>query len=104
VYIILPFTVPGQVVDLTLLPSSHGVILGWKKPSSNGDCVTHYAISWRHSGNGNTNSSKTVKDEYSVVIGSLDACVEYEISVRAVNERNESTTTVVNMTTETDGK
>ena len=32
-------------------------------------------------------------------IGDLDACVEYEVSVRAVNEKNESTDAVTSKTT-----
>jgi hypothetical protein len=104
VYISLCFTVPGQVVDLDLKPSPHSVSLEWKKPSNNGDCVTHYTVSWRHTGSGNTGSNNTTKEEYSFVIGSLDACVLYEISVSAVNENNKSNVAAVNVTTETDGK
>jgi hypothetical protein len=87
-----------------LKPSSHNVSLEWKKPSNNGDCVTHYAVSWRHAESGNIGHTDTGKEEYSFVIGSLDACVEYEVSVSAVNENDESSVTAVNMTTETEGK
>jgi hypothetical protein len=64
----------------------------------------HYAISWRHTGKGEIDSSDIGKEANSYVIGSLDACVEYEISVSAVNERNETTLTAVNITTGTEGK
>ncbi|XP_023701529.1 receptor-type tyrosine-protein phosphatase H isoform X4 [Cryptotermes secundus] len=93
--------VPGQVVDLDLKPNPHSVSLQWMKPSNDGDCVTHYAISWRHTGSENTNSIDIGKEEYSFVIGNLDACVEYEISVSAVNENEEGNITSVNRTTET---
>jgi hypothetical protein len=104
VYIVICFTVPGQIVDLALVPSPHNVSLEWKKPSYNGDCVTHYEISWRHTENGNTSSSNTGKEEYSYVIGSLDACVVYEISVSAENGKNESNVREVSVRTETEGK
>jgi hypothetical protein len=104
VYIILCFTVPGQVVDLALNPSPHNVSLEWKKPSNNGDCVTHYTISWRHTGSGETGSNNTGREDYSFVIGNLVACVEYEIFVSAVNEKNEAKITAVNLRTETEGK
>jgi hypothetical protein len=103
-FIILCFTVPGQVVDLDLKPSPHSVSLEWKKPSNNGDCVTHYSVSWRHTGSGNTGSNNITKEEHSFVIGSLDACVLYEISVSAVNKNNESNVTAVSVTTNTDGR
>jgi hypothetical protein len=104
VYNILCFTVPGPVVDLDLKPSPHNVSLEWKKPSSDGDCVTRYVISWRHTGSENTNSTDIGKEESSYVIGDLAACVQYEISVSAVNENNERNITAVNRTTETVGK
>jgi hypothetical protein len=104
VCIILCFTVPGQVVDLALKPSPHSISLEWKKPSNNGDCVTRYTISWIHTGSGNTGTYNTGKEEYSFVIGSLDACVLYEISVSAVNKNNQSNVAALNATTETDGK
>jgi hypothetical protein len=104
VYIILCLSVPGQVVYLVLKPSPHSVSLEWKKPSNNGDCVTHYAVSWRHTASGNTGSNNITKEEYSFVIGGLDACVLYEISVSAVNENDESNVTAVSVRTETDGK
>jgi hypothetical protein len=87
-----------------LKPSPHNVSLEWKKPSNNGDCVIRYAISWRPTGSENTSSTDTGKEDYSFVIGNLDACVEYEISVSAVNENEDRNITTINMRTETEGK
>ncbi|PNF39793.1 hypothetical protein B7P43_G03502 [Cryptotermes secundus] len=94
--------VPGEVVDLDLKPNPHNISLQWMKPSNDGDCVTHYVISWRHTGSENTTSIDIGKEEYSFVIGNLDACVEYEISVSAVNDNEEGNITAVNMKTETE--
>jgi len=62
----------------------------------------HYVIYWLHTVNG-SNDSSTVSSEGDWR-ENLDACVEYEVSVRAVNEENESIDAVTrNMTTETAG-
>jgi hypothetical protein len=104
VYIILHFTVPGQVVNLTLVPSAHNVTVVWKKPSYNGECVTHYDISWGEAGSEQSGGTNTTKEEYSFTIESLDACVEYDISVSAVNRKDESNANTVSAITEIDGK
>jgi hypothetical protein len=103
-HIVLNVTVPGQVVGLTPVASAHNVTVEWKKPSYNGECVTRYDISWRRTGSGQTGSNTTTEKEDSFTIESLDACVEYDISVSAVNRKDESNATTVSVTTETDGK
>lgn len=85
---------PGQVGDLTLKPGSYNVSLNWKKPSSNRYCVIHYIIYWLHLLNGNNNNSTVSSEDNSFVMEDLDACVEYEASVRAVNEKDNSTNAV----------
>jgi hypothetical protein len=104
VHIVLNVTVPGQVVGLTPVASAHSVTVEWKKPSYNGECVTRYDISWGEAGSGQTGSNTTTEEEYSFTIESLDACVKYDISVSAVNRKDESNATTVSATTETDGK
>jgi hypothetical protein len=47
-----------------------------------------------------SNDRRTVPSEvYSFEIEGLDACVDYQVSVSAVNENNESTEAVTNNTT-----
>jgi len=53
-----------------------------------------YVIYWVHTIIGSKNSSIVSSEEDSVVIEDLYACVEYEVSVEAVNEQNESTNAV----------
>ena len=94
---------PGQVGDLNLKPGSCNVSLKWKIPRSNGYCVKHYVIYWLHTLNGNNDNSNVSSEDASLVIEYLEACVEYEVSVRAVNEKNNGTNAVTcKMTTETD--
>jgi hypothetical protein len=64
----------------------------------------HHVIYWKHSISENSASINITSEESSFLIDCLDACVEYEIYVRAMNERNESTVSVSNATTKTDGK
>jgi len=90
--------VPGQVDDLNLTPYSHNISVNWKKPTSNSYCVTCYVIYWMHARSGSKDSS-IVSNDISLVIGDLDACIEYEVSVVAVNEKNESTDAVTSKTT-----
>jgi hypothetical protein len=104
VYNILYFTVPGEVVNLSVSPSSHDVIVKWEKPSYNGECVTRYEIFWKHAGNEQNGSNSTTGEVYSLVIESLDACVQYDISVSAVNVNDERNVTAVSVKTDTDGK
>jgi hypothetical protein len=96
--------VPGKVENLTWSSSLNDVSLMWKKPSTNSHCVKHYVISWKHNINGNSASKNSSSEEHFCVIEGLDACVEYEVSVIAVNEKDQSTVAVTNATTETDGK
>jgi hypothetical protein len=85
---------PGQVGDLTLKPGSYNVSLNWKKTRSNRYCVMHYVIYWLHTLNGNNDSSTVSSEDNSFVTEDLDVCVEYEESVRAVNEKDNSTNAV----------
>ena len=95
---------PGQVEELTLTPFSHNISVNWKKPTENSHCITHYVIYWVHNINGSNNSRTVGSEVDSFVIEDLDACVDYEVSVRAVNENNESADAVTNNTrTETVG-
>jgi hypothetical protein len=96
--------VPGQVGNLALKPGSHNISVNWKEPSINSYCVTHYVIYWFRT-EGGSSDNKTVFDKVdSFVIEDLDACVEYEVSVRALNEKDLSTGAVINNTkTETAG-
>ena len=93
------FAVPGQVEDLTLTPYSHDVSVNWNKPILNSYCVTHYVIYWVHTLSGSKDSSIVSSGDNSFVIEDLVACVEYEVSVEAVNEEYESTVAVTRKTT-----
>jgi hypothetical protein len=64
---------------------SHSIIVDWKKPSSNSDCVTKYIIEWVNNLSGSKDTSSVSSDEFSYTIKDLDACVEYAVSVTAVN-------------------
>jgi hypothetical protein len=77
------FAVPGQVEELSLDPGSDCITVNWKKPISNGDCVTEYIIEWVNNLSGREGNITVSKDEFSYNITGLDACVEYEVSVRA---------------------
>jgi hypothetical protein len=54
--------------------------------------------------NGNYDSRMVSSEEVSFVIEDIDACIEYEVSVRTANKRNESSVAVTAITTQTDGK
>jgi len=96
--------VPGQVQDFSLKPGSQNISVNWKKPISNSYCVTQYVIYWLHTLNGSNESIVVPSTENSSVIEPLDACVKYEVSLRAENEINESMEAVTNNTiTETVG-
>jgi hypothetical protein len=69
------------------------------KPISDSYCVMQYVIYWVHVLNESSNSSIVMSEEDSYVIRDLVACVEYEVSVRAVNEENDSSDAVTNHTT-----
>ena len=89
---------PGQVEDLTLTQFSHNIGVHWLRPISDSYCVTHYAIYWVHCVSGSNGSDIVTSEEESYVIGDLDDCVEYEVSVRAMNEENSSADAVTNKT------
>jgi hypothetical protein len=94
--------VPGQVGNLNLTAYSHSISVNWTKPTIDSYCVKQYVIYWVHSGSKDSNAVSS-KEGY-FVIEDLDACVEYEVSVRAVNEEDESTDAVNgNTITETVG-
>jgi hypothetical protein len=57
-----------------------------------------------HNINGSANSTTVLSEDDSFAIEDLDACVDYEVSVSAVNEYNQSSSVVTdNTTTETAG-
>jgi len=104
IYDIVCFAVPGQVQDFSLKPGSHNISVNWKKPISNSYCVTQYVIYWLNTLNGSNESIVVPSTENSFVIKDLEACVKYEVSLRAENEINESMEAVTNNTiTETVG-
>ena len=88
-----------------MTPFSHNISVNWKKPTVNDTyCVTQYVIYWVHNISGGIDSRIVGSEVDSFVIEDLDACVDYEVSVRAVNENNESADAVTNNTrTETLG-
>jgi hypothetical protein len=104
IYNIVYFAVPSEVENLDLKPGSHNISVNWKEPRNNSYCVTHYDIYWIHI-EGESSGTKTVYDKVdSFVIEDLDACVDYEVSLRALNEEDMSTGVVTgNTTTETAG-
>ncbi|GFG35640.1 hypothetical protein Cfor_03483, partial [Coptotermes formosanus] len=78
---------------------SHTIKLRWTKPTENGNCVLRYAIEWKALEDGSRNGSGVTENEF-YVIGSLEACETYEVSVSAVNENhNTSEADVTNITT-----
>jgi hypothetical protein len=82
--------VPGKVEDLNLNPGSDSIIVNWKEPSSNSDCVTKYIIKWvdNQGVSKDTSIDSSGEDSYSYTINDLDGCVEYAVSVTAVNEKD----------------
>ena len=99
IYNIVYFAVPGLVEDLSLEAGSHNINVNWNKPINDSYCVTQYVIYWVHALSGNTYAIIVASDENSYVIEDLDACAEYEVSARAVNEKNESSDAVTDKTT-----
>jgi len=99
IYNIVYFAVPNKVEDLSLEPGSHNITVNWNKPINDSDCVTQYVIEWKYTLSGIVNTKNDSSEENSYVIEDLDACVEYEVSVRAVNENNESSDAVTDKTT-----
>jgi hypothetical protein len=82
---IVYFAVPGPVIGLDLIPGSQSITVVWNKPSSNGDCVKNYIIEWVNTVSGNEQPSSATSEVGFFIIERLDACVDYEVSVKAVN-------------------
>jgi hypothetical protein len=100
----LQFTVPGKIENFLPEADSHTIKLRWTKPTENGNCVLRYAIEWKALEDGSRNGSGVTENEF-YVIGSLEACETYEVSVSAVNENhNTSEADVTNITTLADCK
>jgi hypothetical protein len=81
---IVYFAVPGEVEELSLDPGSENITVNWKKPNSNSDCVTNYTIEWVSTVSGSESKNDVTSDEF-YTIEDLDACVQYAVSVTAVN-------------------
>jgi hypothetical protein len=82
---IVYFAGPGQVEDLSLHASSQSITVLWKKPISNSDCITNYIIEWVNAVSGNKETVSVAREVEFFILEYLDACVEYEVSVTAVN-------------------
>jgi hypothetical protein len=105
VYVVLTSADPGKVENLTVNRDSHVIGLNWTKPIESGNCKISYAIYWRAITHANSSNHSNTLDEF-YVIGGLDACVTYEVSVTAVHEfiNQSSDSEVKNVTTLADGK
>jgi hypothetical protein len=99
IYDIVYFSVPGQVEDLNLTPYSHNISVNWKKPISDSYCVMQYVVYWMNTSSKSNDTSIVSSEEDSFIIEDLVACVEYEVSVSAVNEKDKSTDAVTGKTT-----
>jgi hypothetical protein len=96
--------VPGHIEELSFTPGFHNIIVYWKKPILNTHCVTGYIIEWIDIQNGNDAETIVSWEKDSYVIEDLEACVDYEVSVRAMNQYNQITDAVTGKTkTETKG-
>jgi hypothetical protein len=105
IYIHVIFTVPGQVGVLFLEPGSHNISVNWKQPILNSYCVMQYVIYWLNVLNGDNDSRIVPAEDDSFVIGKLEACVEYKVSVTPMNEEGDNSGAVSgNAKTETEGK
>jgi hypothetical protein len=83
---------------------SHSIGLNWTNPLENSSCVVAYNIEWKAITEGSRNDSNVTENEF-YVIKSLEACVTYEVSVRARNTcSNTSDAEMKDVTTHTDGK
>jgi hypothetical protein len=96
--------VPGHIQELSFTPGLHSIIVNWKEPILNTYCVTKYIINWVEIENGNKDFTIVSWEKDSFVIEGLEACVDYEVSVRARNEKGEISDAVTGKTkTETNG-
>jgi hypothetical protein len=86
--------VPGQVEKLVLYAGTRNIMVTWKKPSSNSDCVTNYIIEWVNTVSGIKDTATVRSEEDTVIIEDLDACVQYAVSVTAVYVDNVGDNTV----------
>jgi hypothetical protein len=97
--------VPGPVELIFFETCPHKIRVEWSTPSFNSYCITHYTIEWIHIISGKNNSSIQSLWVNNFVINDLESYEEYEVSVRAVNEKGESSNAVRRKTkTETKGK
>jgi hypothetical protein len=86
---IVYFAVPDKVEGLSLNQGSHNIEVNWEKPTLNSDCVANYIIEWVNPlVSGSEGSHTASSDEFSYNIEDLDGCVEYAVSVTAVNADN----------------
>jgi hypothetical protein len=105
IYIVVYFAVPSLVEDVFMKPGSHNISINWKIPTLNRYYVTQYVIEWVQLQNGKSDNCTVSENKNQFVIENLEACAEYEVSVRAVNEEGESSGAVTGKTkTETEGK
>lgn len=95
VYVSLLVTVPGEVENLLVEQASHNLTVTWSKPSINKYCVKNYYVEWKDPADNTSSTGKETDTEIYDIQG-LSACMEYEVSVRAVNLEN-SMSTPVNM-------
>jgi hypothetical protein len=98
------FTGPEKVENLNVTEDSHTITLNWTKPSKNDSCIKHYVIEWKATiYESSSNNSKTTEEFF--VIEGLEACVNYEVSVSAMdNNYTTSEPEFRTVTTLTDGK
>ena len=103
-YVAVDLSVPGRIKNLTVEEDSHSIRLNWIKPVENGNCAVAYDIEWKAITEGSRTDSNVTEDEF-YVIENLEACVTYEVSVRARNSySNTSDAEMKNVTTRPDGK
>jgi hypothetical protein len=98
------FTAAGPVRGLIITPGVHKIAVNWKKPDINSYCVTHYNVSWKYVLNGiEKYKFVSLKNDY-FVIDDIEACLDYEVGVAAVNEDLDFRYTKLrSTTTQTDG-
>lgn len=95
---------PGEVENLLVELTSHNLTVTWEKPSVNTYCVKNYYVEWKDTADNSTNSRQEISSEFHK-IQNLSACVEYEVSVSAMNFQNEMSKRVSKTnTTSAEGK
>jgi hypothetical protein len=99
------FTGPKKVENLSVTEDSHDLILNWTKPSESDACIERFVIEWKPIVYENSSKSSNITTEEFFVIEGLEACVDYEVFVMAMDKNNNiSEPEVRNVTTLTDGK